>query len=381
MVSDAFALIAVVGALFVCLHAPWVGHNLKVMDHPDHARKRHAEATPLVGGIAILVPLLLWLGGNWLGGNWLGGNLLSMPTVDPRLRDALLLCAAGVGVTGFADDQAQTSPLSRMLALMVFVGVALVVDPELIAAGMNWGSFEPSPLPAWGFCALMVLSAMGVVNAVNMADGQDGLVPSMFLIWSACLVLVGSRDVTAVAEIVFFLSLIVLAFNARGKLFLGDCGSYGVTFVLGLLTMLTHAQGRISVETITVWFFIPVMDCLRLLIARVVQGRAPSAGDTDHFHHRLEQRLGKQSGLFAYIGTVAVSCVIASIAPRLSLVCIVVLTAIYCSFASLAGSSAAQTAQAGDASQPMGEGRRMGDGSGKVVAIAGREQRHEQEPA
>jgi len=367
MVSDAFALIAVVVALFVCLHAPWVGQNLKVMDHPDNARKRHAEATPLVGGIAILVPLMLWV----------GGNLLSTAALDRHLLEALSLCAAGVGVTGFADDQAPTSPLSRMLALMVFVGVAFVADPELIAAAMNWGSFEPSPLPAWGFCALMVLSAVGVVNAVNMADGQNGLVPSMFLIWSACLLLVGSRDVAAVAEILLFLSLIVLAFNLRGKLFLGDCGSYGVTFVLGLLTMLTHAQGRISIETIAVWFFIPVMDCLRLFIARVLQGRPPSAGDTDHFHHRLQDKLGKQYGLFAYIGTVAVFSIIASLAPRFSLVCIVLLTAIYCSFASLADSSAAQTARAGDDSQRMDGGQRMG-GGGTVVAISGRDQRHEQ---
>src|SRR4029078_7576109 len=99
--SDALALIAVVAALFICLHAAWLAQRLGVMDHPDNERKHHSQATPLVGGIAILVPLCIWL----------GGRLLSATVPDPRFPTALLICAAGVGVTGFADDQASTSPL------------------------------------------------------------------------------------------------------------------------------------------------------------------------------------------------------------------------------------------------------------------------------
>jgi UDP-GlcNAc:undecaprenyl-phosphate GlcNAc-1-phosphate transferase len=360
--SDALALIAVVAALFICLHATWLGKCLRVMDHPDNERKHHAHATPLVGGIAILVPLCIWLGGSLLNGSF----------ADPRFLSALLICAAGVGVTGFADDQASTSPLSRVLSLIVFVSAAFVVDPQLIAPGLNWASFETSNVPVWAFCALMVLSAVGVVNAVNMADGQNGLVPSMFVIWSACLMLVGNGVVATVSEVLFFLSLVVLAFNLNGKLFLGDCGSYGVTFVLGLLTMLSHAQGSVAIETIAVWFFIPVADCLRLLITRLLRGRSPSRADTDHFHHRLQHKLGKQYGLGAYIGTVAVSSLVAALAPHLALVCMVVLTAIYFSFASIA-ESATQAAISGDG-EPMQGGRPVsGAAFGKVVPILGRE--------
>jgi UDP-GlcNAc:undecaprenyl-phosphate GlcNAc-1-phosphate transferase len=213
---------------------------------------------------------------------------------------------------------------------------------------LNWGSFEPTLLPVWAYCALMGLTTVGIVNAVNMADGQNGLVPSMFVIWSLCLALVGNPVVSAVSQILAISGSIVLLFNLRGRLFLGDCGSYGVTFVIGLLAMMAYAQGSVTIETVTVWFFIPVMDCLRLIITRRVQGRSAVAPDTDHFHHRLQAKMGKTYGLAAYVASVAAFSFIAALAPRFALVCLIALTAIYFSFAWLTDSTeAGATAQSG----------------------------------
>src|SRR5207248_2752412 len=101
--------------------------------------------------------------------------------------------------------------------------------PGLVAHSLNWGSFEPTPLPPAVYAALIAVTAAGIVNAVNMADGQNGLVPSMFVIWSACLVVAADPIVTPAAQIIAAVATMVLIFNLRGKLFLGDCGSYGVT--------------------------------------------------------------------------------------------------------------------------------------------------------
>jgi len=317
------ALVALSAALVICLNAEAIGRRLGVMDHPDNQRKTHDQPTPLVGGIGILLPLLIWIGGVLFSG--IAEN--TQPLV------VLMLCAAGVGLVGFADDQTPISPLTRVLALLVFLAVAIEVSPGLIAPSLNWGSFEPTYLPPSLYCALIALTTVGIVNAVNMADGQNGLVPSMFVIWSLCLVLVGDAVVSPVAQILAVASFVVLIFNLRGKLFLGDCGSYGVTFVLGILALMTYAQGRITIETVTVWFYIPVADCLRLIITRRLQGRSPLAPDKDHFHHRLQVKLGPRYGLVAYIASVAGSAFIAALAPRFALVCLIALTAIYFSFA------------------------------------------------
>lgn len=330
MLSIFLGVVAVSATLLICLNAETIGNRLRVMDRPDNRRKRHAKDTPLVGGICILLPLLIWI----------FGALAAGLVTDNGVLAALMLCAAGVGLVGFADDQAPISPLSRVLLLIVFLTLAFFIDPALIARTLNWGSFEPTPIPVWGYCLLLGLTTVGIVNAVNMADGQNGLVPGMFVVWSLCLMLVGDPLVSQAALVLTFLSLVVLLFNLRGSLFLGDCGSYGVTFLLGLLTMLSHAQGRVSIETATVWYFIPVVDCLRLILTRSVQGRSPMAPDTDHFHHRLQAKLGESYGLVAYICSVAGCSIISAIAPQFALVCLIVLASIYFSFAWLAESTA-----------------------------------------
>jgi UDP-GlcNAc:undecaprenyl-phosphate GlcNAc-1-phosphate transferase len=355
-------LIVLVASLLICVNAATIGHRLAVIDHPDHVRKRHGKATPLVGGIAILLPLLLWLVGALVGNAIQQTQTLCM----------LLVCVSAVGIVGFADDQTPTTPLSRILMLLVVLGAAFVIDPGIIATNLNWGSFDPTPLPVSAYCALIALTTVGIVNAVNMADGQNGLVPSMFFIWAACLALVGDTLVAAASGVIALTSLVVLIFNLRGKLFLGDCGSYGVTFALGLLLMLSYSQGRVTIETVTVWFFIPVADCLRLITTRRLQGRSPVASDSDHFHHRLQSKLGTNYGLFAYIASVAGTSFVASLAPHFALVCLIALTAIYFSFAWLTDPVELQAVGANAGDGPLPDPLQ---GLGNVIPIASAEKR------
>ncbi len=111
-------------------------------------------------------------------------------------------------------------------------------------------------------------------------------------------------------------SLLVLAFNLRGKVFLGGAGSYGVTFVLGLLILYLHNHWGVLAETIIVWLFIPIADCLRLMIMRPLHGQSPFKGDRGHFHHRLQRRFGENGGLAIYLGIVAAASFTATLAQK-----------------------------------------------------------------
>lgn len=349
--------VALAVALLIFVNARPIGERLKVMAKPDGGRRRHALATPQVGGIAILSALVVWC---------IASVLLQAGT-DRNLLFAVVLCAVGVGIIGFTDDQHETSPVARMMSLVVFLGVAFVADHDMIATALNWGSFAPTHIPFWVYFPLMILTSVGLVNAVNMADGQNGIVGSMYVVWAGCLVLTTTGTAQAVAGVLLLGSCMFLVFNLRGKLFLGDCATYGVTFVIGLLVALAHARGQIPLETIIVWFFIPVVDCLRLLITRPMRGRSPMTGDRDHFHHRLEDKMGKHMGLLTYAGVVGASSLIASLEPRFSLVCLVLLTAFYFSFAFLTDSVAlAQTEESGEAAIVQAPDT---DQRAKVIAI------------
>jgi len=72
-----------------------IGERLGVVDHPDNGRKNHARATPLVGGIAIMVPLLLWSAAGFFWPDLIGG------TPIPR---AVLICGGGAALVGFSPS-------------------------------------------------------------------------------------------------------------------------------------------------------------------------------------------------------------------------------------------------------------------------------------
>ena len=176
---------------------------------------------------------------------------------------------------------------------------------------------------------LVAVGTAGFVNSVNMADGQDGCVAGMFVIWATCIIVSGGDSISDLAAILLVTSLAVLAFNLGGNVFLGGAGAYGVTFVFGLLILDLHNSWGVSAETIMVWFFIPIVDCLRLMISRPLHGRSPFDGDRDHFHHRLHDRFGKGPGLAVYLGLVAATSLLATLAPDLAPACLGVLALAY----------------------------------------------------
>jgi len=349
------ALVATCVALVVCANARAVATWLGVMDHPDEGRKRHATPTPLVGGLAIILALMTTL---------LAAGVLS-PAGLPPFFLAVILCGTGVALIGFADDQSPVSPLARTLFLVMFLLTAFSLHAGFNPGVFNWGSFVPTAVPGWLFFSIILVACVGVVNAVNMADGQNGIVSGMFLTWFMCLLLV-TRDVSLSlpAALCVGPALVVFLFNLRGKLFLGDCGTYGVTFVIGMMALAAHARGVLTIEMIAVWFFVPVMDCIRLVITRVAEGRSPFLGDRNHFHHRLQDKLGHRVGLMTYGGTVAGSSLLVSLLPHLSLLCISVLAAFYFSFAWLTDSEV-------QASEDDSQGDDSSEESARIVVIRG----------
>jgi UDP-GlcNAc:undecaprenyl-phosphate GlcNAc-1-phosphate transferase len=326
MILQFLPVFALLASLALCLNAQAVGERLGVMARPDGRRKVHAKATPQIGGIAILSGFVLWLVGALL--------FPAQIAPDPILL-TVLLTAGGLGIVGFVDDRHEIPPLSRILLLLVFAGAAFALDPQLISPTLNWKSFSPTDIPVWAYLPLMAVTTVGLVNAVNMADGQNGLVGGMFVVWTACLVLVTSGTLALMAGMLCVFCAMFLFFNLRGKMFLGDCGSYAVTFAIGLMVTLAHARGEVSLETVIVWFFIPVADCLRLMITRKLQGRSPFEGGRDHFHHRLIDSMGARRSAAIYVAAVAASSLCATLAPRFALVFLCVLSGFYFSFARL----------------------------------------------
>lgn len=336
---------ALFASLLILFNADYLGEKLAILDHPDTVRKKHARVTPLIAGLAIMVPILLWCASS------LALHIYS----ENRLLLVVLLCGAGATLVGYADDQSSTSPSSRMLSLILLTSIGLVIDPALLPNALNWGNFDPTPVTAWFGFMFVAFAMAGYVNAVNMADGQNGVVIGMYVIWSACLAMITYGAAAAISLTLLVIASMAFLFNMRGRVFLGDSGTYGVSFVFGLLAISAHNEWGVSAETVTVWFFIPIVDCLRLMVTRALQGQVPSDADRDHFHHRLQDRVGTSLGLLIYLSAVGISSMVATLVPQLSLVCMIVLAAFYFSFAWLtaADEQVATSADEAETSAPI----------------------------
>ena len=206
-----------------------------------------------------------------------------------------------------------------------------------------------TPVAPWLAYVLVAIGMAGYVNAVNMADGQDGYVQACSRSGRHASSGLAAALQIDLALVLLATSIAVLVFNLRGKVFLGGTGAYGVTFVFGLLILYLHNHWGVTGETIIVWLFIPIVDCLRLMILRPMQGRSPFEGDRNHFHHRLHDRFGKNAGLAIYLGLVASTSFAVAYNPDFTPVCLAFVTCAYLGLMLLTAAPAAPAAQAAPA--------------------------------
>jgi UDP-GlcNAc:undecaprenyl-phosphate/decaprenyl-phosphate GlcNAc-1-phosphate transferase len=174
-----------------------------------------------------------------------------------------------------------------------------------------------------------IICLLGFTNAINMADGKNNIVIGMCIIWTTLLI----RYVDPALHPILFALLAALVvmfwFNARSKVFLGDAGSYGLATLVGLFVIHAYHQGQIMLpaDTIAVWFAVPIIDCLRLLAARISRGQSPFAGDRDHLHHHLAKLFPNWIvGWSFYMLLVTIPSYMATIWPYLSVYCLVGVT-------------------------------------------------------
>jgi UDP-GlcNAc:undecaprenyl-phosphate/decaprenyl-phosphate GlcNAc-1-phosphate transferase len=269
------------GALVVacCSFADRLGRVLGVIDHPDGVRKHHARPTPLVGGIALMVPLL------WVA---LDEALGSGPS-NGALFVVLALAAAGFMALGWLDDRHHLPPLARLVISTGLCTLVLLLEPGLQLTVLDLG---PLWLPL-GLFALpfTLLCLVGLQNAINMADGLNGLVIGLAIFWTSCLLLYAPEPLMPFLSFLLLGLFILLPYNLMGYLFLGDAGSYSLGVIIGLLMIYVYgaAGGALPMATVALWLLIPVLDCLRVMGARLLEGRSPLAGDRNHLHHRLSR--------------------------------------------------------------------------------------------
>ena len=271
-----------------------VAPRLGLMDTPSD-RKRHATATPMVGGLAIMATLcigaLLWGESN--------GFLIAVR--DQEALWVLLGCAIFLVLTGALDDRFHLGVFARvgselLVALIVIETLNLRVSQlgDLLSTGnINLSDFFAYPFT--------IVAIFGIINAFNMLDGIDGLLATLVI---ATLVTFHLFTELPPGLVTLFIGSSLVAFLVSNlkltpfmpKTFLGDAGSRLLGFIVVCL-LLGAASAQVGhskiVQPATALFLValPLFDMVFTTLRRILRKGSPFAADRGHIHH-LMQDLG-----------------------------------------------------------------------------------------
>jgi UDP-GlcNAc:undecaprenyl-phosphate GlcNAc-1-phosphate transferase len=288
------------------------------------ADRYHRSIIPLGGGIAIFWTLAIFL----LAGAAIVKFLIAPGHLDFLSEDIaihtegfltklpelliVLACAAVLHFVGLWDDKKHLGPIFKLFVQFAVAAAAAVF------ADIRVEFFIASKLIT---TCLSVLWIVTIINAFNFLDNMDGLSAGIAAIVASVLFTAAaiSGQVFIGALALLFIGALAgfLAFNfPPAKIFMGDCGSLVIGFILAVLTLrTTYYQQDTSQTTGSIYAIfmplvvmaVPLYDFLSVTILRISQGKSPFVGDTQHFSHRMKRRglTDTQTVLTLYLATVA----------------------------------------------------------------------------
>ena len=270
----AFVIALSITAALIPLLARWAP-TIGLTDRPG-PRKVHATPVPRVGGLAMTAGLLAPL-------------LITVPLTAP-VR-GLLLGLVVLLLFGLWDDRFTLGYRAKFAGQVIAVGLAMSVGGIHIGA-LTFGGIQSFPAPVAALITFVFL--IGITNAVNLADGLDGLAGGMVLLCLCAIALFatmgGHTAVTTIALIEAGAVLGFLRFNTHpARIFMGDSGSQMLGFSVGALALLA-TQGDnspLSAALPLLLLGLPIVDTLTVMLTRLRAGRSPFAADNNHLHHRL----------------------------------------------------------------------------------------------
>jgi UDP-GlcNAc:undecaprenyl-phosphate GlcNAc-1-phosphate transferase len=207
--------------------------------------------------------------------------------VQTRLL-GLLLGGVAVFLVGLLDDVlGERFPVGLKAAGQAVAAIVLV------GAGVRT-SFLPYD---WMNVVVTVLWLVGVTNAFNLLDNMDGLSAGVAFVASGVFL------VTAWSLGELFISLVLAAFMGSllgflffnvnpARVFLGDCGSLFIGYLMGSLTLLeryvSHASSTLFPVLMPVFVLaVPLIDSFTVTFIRIREKRPIYVGDRRHLSHRL----------------------------------------------------------------------------------------------
>lgn len=287
----AFAIAFIISALLT----PWVRRVAVVAGAIDesgaddpHSRRVHAGRIPRMGGVAVaiafFVPLVVLL--------LLDSSLAHQFFHDPRRIVGLGLGGAIVLALGVVDDIRGVRPRTKLVfqATAALVAWGFGYDIHAVALPLigrvEFGAFS---------LVITIFWFVGVINALNLIDGLDGLAAGIAFFACITNLVVGTLNDSLLVILLSgalsgaLLGFLIYNFNPA-SIFMGDSGSMFLGFVLAATSLLgstIKSSTTVAILVPIVALGVPITDTVWTFARRLKQRRSIFVADRGHIHHRL----------------------------------------------------------------------------------------------
>ena len=295
LITD-FLIISIISSMAINSALQNLAKKRKVLiDIPDRSRKFHKRATPLTGGLAILIASVI-SGQLYLDFNGLKGYV-------PDFTYHLIIASIILVPLFLIDDFKNIKPSIR-ITFQIFLSLYMVLMTDIKLENLGnifyFGDIYLGVLsiPFTVFCVV------GIMNAFNMIDGINGLCSGTAML---ALLLIGFKSgliydsmlVLIIGSMIGFLLFNLRIFGKKRGVFLGDHGSNLIGFWVAWAAIYSSQSTIYKLEPMTmVWFVsIPLLDCIGLIIYRISKGSSWSTPGRDHIHHKLMNKFSPEASL------------------------------------------------------------------------------------
>ena len=272
-----------IGSALILLLASSIAKKIHLVDISNEPRKNHIGSIPLVGGIGVFMSLIY-------GAVVFGVNTFYLYVLGSLVPIMIVGIIDGIqGIT--------VRPAYRLIAQIISSWLVIIFTDIYVKDLGNLFGLGDLYIGELGIL-FTIFCVVGISNAFNMLDGQDGLLGLVsFIIMFALLLLLYANGINYQwAQIVSISILVFLAFNLnifgrKRKIFLGDHGSIGLGYITAWSLIYLSQETDYITPVSAIWFvLLPLTDALLTFASRLKSSRSIFQADRLHFHHRLSDK-------------------------------------------------------------------------------------------
>jgi len=255
-------------------------HNIFIdCSQSDKPQKFHQDSTPRSGGLGIVAGFLLFFLSIF-------GIKLLIPTILALL-------------SGIFEDFKNSLSASTRLILQTFASIIAMWLLNAVITYIGLGIY----LPIWVGYIFTAFVIVGMMNAVNIIDGFNGLASGVVIVMMLSFGYIAytqhNQDLLNIVLITLGATLGFFLLNfPKGKIFLGDGGAYLLGFIVAIVGIFLASK----YESVSPWYVLsiliyPAWEVAFSIIRKLSIGLSPFKPDRYHFHMLVYRQLAKSNPL------------------------------------------------------------------------------------